>query len=242
MAEAPQPAQRATDWLRHTYGGLVEPATPQPVHETEYAWMLACRTVPQPGYPRTPMLAASLVVPKDGTAPFHPAPADPLADLTPPASLSEAVARVQGQPRRINARGCTVALHTAISGAPSTPLPWHPSDEAPGWVARLTRRYFADFAHTPADTWDDVINAISEPGPDTRGVIWVRREIGGQEATGNLLYAHNNMGRVVFLDSLTSSLGRLDTSHVRGLTLLRAVPAPAPPLPPIRPAGARLGS
>ncbi|MFJ9741027.1 toxin glutamine deamidase domain-containing protein [Streptomyces sp. NPDC101166] len=229
MAELPDPTQRATDWLRLVYGGLVEPATAHPVHETATAWLLPCRTVPQPGYPRTPMLAASIVVPKDGTAPFHPAPADPLADMAPPASSTEAAARVQGQPRRINARGCTVAVHSLISGAPSTPLPWRPSDEAPGWVARLMRRYFAGFTHTPADTWDDVVKAMSEFGPDTRGVIWLRREIGGHEATGNLLYAHNNMGRVVFLDGLTSSLARLDTSHIRELTLLRSAPvAPSP--------------
>ena len=46
------------------------------------------------------------------------------------------------------------------------------------------RRYFADFAQTAADSWDDVIKAVSEPCPGTRGVIWLRRKLGGHEATG----------------------------------------------------------
>ncbi|MDX3639371.1 toxin glutamine deamidase domain-containing protein [Streptomyces sp. MB09-02B] len=224
MAELPGPERRAADWLAATYGGLVEPTAPHPVHETDTAWVLACRTVPQSGYPRTPMLAASVAVPKDGGSPFHPAPSDPLADLLAAASPQETAARVSGQPRRINARGCTVTLHAAIDGARSVPLPWRPADEAPGWVARLKRRYFPEFTRVPVGGWDDVVKAVTEPGPDTRGVVWVRREIGGHEATGNLLYAHNNGGQVVLLDGLTSSLARLDTDLVRELVLLRALP------------------
>ncbi|MEV5507616.1 YrhB domain-containing protein [Streptomyces orinoci] len=217
------PQQQAAAWLHSTYGGLVEPATAQPVYETATAWLFACRPLPQPGYPATPMLAASVVVPKGGGSPFHPAPSAPLADLE-PVPPQEAAARAQGQDRRINARGCLVALHSAIGGAPSVPLPWRPSDEAPGWWKRLHRRYFPEFGQVPAGDWDDVIKAVAEPGPDTRGVVWVRREIGGQEATGNLLYAHNNKGQVVLLDGLTSSLARLDASGVRELVLLRALP------------------
>lgn len=217
------PEQRVSAWLRTTYGPLVELSTPQPVHETAAAWLMACRTVPQPGYPSTPMLAASVVVPKDGGSPFHPAPSVPLADLE-PVPRQEAVARVEGQARRINARGCVVALHSAISGSPSAPLPWRPSDEAPGWWARLQRRYFPEFQRVSVGDWDDVIKAVSESGPGTRGLVWVRRELGGHEMTGNLLYAHNNKGQVVLLDGLTSSLARLDTSLVGELVLLRALP------------------
>lgn len=223
-AHMPNPARQAVTWLMSTYGGLVELAAPHPVHETETAWMLACRIVPQPRYPRTPMLAASVVVPKSGGSPFHPAPGDPLGDLGPAASPKEAVLRVAGQSRRINARGCVVSLHSVVSGARSVPLPWRPSDEAPGWVARLKHRYFPAFTRIPVDGWDDVVRALAEPGPETRGVVWVRREIGGHESTGNLLYAHNNNGRVVLLDGLTSSLAQLDTSLVRELVLLRALP------------------
>jgi hypothetical protein len=88
----------------------------------------------------------------------------------------------------------------------------------------MTRRYFPEFQRIEAGDWDDVVKAVTEPGPDTRGVVWVRREIGGHEATGNLLYAHNNKGQVVLLDGLTSSLARLDTAMVRELVLVRALP------------------
>ncbi|WP_189325319.1 YrhB domain-containing protein [Streptomyces flaveus] len=186
----------------------------------------------QPGYPATPMLAASVVVPKDGSSPFHPSASDPLADLE-PADPHKAASRVANQARRINARGCLVAVNSAIDHAPSVPLPWQPSDEAPGWWARLTQRYFPSFQHVAVSDWDSVIRAMAEPGPDTRGVVWVRRELGGAEATGNLLYAHNNKGQVVFLDGVTSSLARLDTNLVRELIFMRS--SPEAHLPPRQP-------
>ncbi|MEU2057010.1 YrhB domain-containing protein [Streptomyces bungoensis] len=218
------PDQRASAWLDVTYGGLVELASAQPVHETASSWLMACQTLPQPGYPHTPMLASSIVVPKDGGSPFHPTPSTPLADME-PAPPQEAVARTEGQARRINARGCVIAVHSAINGCPAVALPWQPADEAPGWWARMARRYFPGFAKVAVGDWEDVIKAVAEPGPDTRGLVWVRREIGGHEATGNLLYAHNHKGQVVFLDGLTSSLARLDMAPLlRELVLLRALP------------------
>ncbi|MFJ1734976.1 YrhB domain-containing protein [Streptomyces sp. NPDC088254] len=223
------PHDRAAAWLNATYRGLVELSAPRPVHESYTAWVFSCRTLAQPGYPATPMLAASVVVPKDGSSPFHPSTSNPLADLE-PADPQEAVGRVAHQARRINARGCLVAVHSAIERAPSVPLPWQPSDEAPGWWERLTRRYFPAFRQVAVSDWDSVIRAVAEPGPHTRGVVWVRRELGGAEATGNLLYAHNNNGQVVLVDGVTSSLARLDTDIVRELVLLRSSPeAHTPP-------------
>ncbi|MGY0017862.1 YrhB domain-containing protein [Streptomyces sp. YJ-C3] len=124
----------------------------------------------------------------------------------------------------MNARGCLVTLHTMIDRSPSTPRPWQPSDEAPGWWARLHQRYFPDFEPVSVSNWDDVVKAVTETGPDTRSAVWVRREAGGHEVTGNLLYAHNNKGYVVFLDPLTSSLAQLDTTNVREMVLVRALP------------------
>ncbi|MFI7387462.1 toxin glutamine deamidase domain-containing protein [Streptomyces sp. NPDC049813] len=222
-AGARGPAQRAYDWLGEVYGGLVELAAPRPVAETDSAWMMACRAVTQPGFPRTPMLAASVVVPKIGGYPHHPASADPLTDLlsVPP---EEAALRVTDQSHRINGRGRVVATHTALGGHPSVAVPWQPAHEAPGWWARLNRRYFPHFEHVPVGDWDQVVRAVGEPGPGTRSVVWVRRAIGGYEATGQLIYAHNDRGRVVFLDGPTGSLARLDTQWVREVTLLRALP------------------
>ncbi|MFI0238162.1 toxin glutamine deamidase domain-containing protein [Streptomyces sp. NPDC016845] len=217
------PAQRTTEWLGEVYGGLVELAAPRPVAETDTAWMMACRTIAQPRFPRTPMLAASVVVPKIGGYPHHPASYDPLADLL-PVPPQEAALRVTGQSRRINARGCVAATHSAIDGHPSVAVPWQPAHEAPGWWARLHRRYFPHFDHVPVRDWDEVVRAVQEPGPDTRGVVWIRRAIGGHDVTGNLVYARNDRGRVVFLDGLTGSLARLDTQWVRELILIRALP------------------
>ncbi|MET9493553.1 toxin glutamine deamidase domain-containing protein [Streptomyces sp. NPDC006552] len=217
------PAQRATAWLGEVYGGLAELAAPRPVAETETAWLMACRTVAQPGFPRTPMLAASVVVPRIGGYPHHPASSDPLADLraVPP---TESALRVTEQSRRINARGGVAALHSMIEGRPSVAVPWQPAHEAPGWWARLHRRYFPRFAHVPVRDWDDVVRAQRDPGPGTRGVLWIRRAIGGHDVTGHLLYAHNDRGHVVFLDGLTGSLARLDTEWVREVVLIRALP------------------
>jgi hypothetical protein len=223
MTVAADPAQRATAWLGELYGGLVELAVPHPVYETNTAWLMACRTLRQPGFPRTPMLAASVVVPKIGGHPFHPASNAPLSDLE-PVPPEAAARRVTGQNRRINARGGVTAVHTMIEGNASVALPWNPSHEAPGWWSRLNRRYFPRFEHVPVDDWTAIVRAVREPGPGTCGVVWVRREIGGQEATGNLIHVHNYRGQAVFLDGVTAALARLDTESVRELVLVRELP------------------
>ncbi|MER7716786.1 toxin glutamine deamidase domain-containing protein [Streptomyces flaveolus] len=216
-----RPVQLAADWLHWTYNGLVELAAPDVVHETSAAWLLSCRSVAQPGFPRTPMLAASIVVPKYGGLPYHPAPGDPLADLK-SAPMWEYADRLASQPHRLNIRGRVTALHNRIDRITVTPLPWAPGHEAPGWWSRLARRYFPGFVETAVDDWDDVIRTVADAGLDSRGLIWVRREMGGQEITGHLLYAHNNDGRVVFLDAMTASLAKLETEGVRSLRLLRS--------------------
>ncbi|MFE0424410.1 toxin glutamine deamidase domain-containing protein [Streptomyces sp. NPDC058953] len=217
------PARRATAWLEGTYGGLVELAAPRPVCETDTAWLMACRTLAQPGFPRTPMLASSVVVPKIGGHPFHPAPNDPFADLqpVPPPAAAE---RITGQSRRINARGCVAAVHTVIDGFPSRPGPWRTGPPAPGWWTRLRRRHFPGFEQLAVDGWHDVVRAVEEPGPDTRGLVWVRRAMGGHEISGHLIYVQNLRGRAVFLDALTASLARLDTHWVRDVVLVRRLP------------------
>lgn len=125
-----------------------------------------------------------------------------------------------------------MTVHSAIDGAQSTPLPWQPSDEAPGWWARLTRRYFPAFEQVAVSDWDSVIRAVAEPGPDTRGLVWVRRELGGAEATGNLLYAHNHKGQVVFLDAQVGVWRSSTRPTLRDLVLMRAVPRAQPPRRP----------
>lgn len=218
-----RPVRLATDWLQQTYKGLVELSGPDVVHETPTAWLLGCRSVAQPGFPRTPMLAASIVVPRYNGLPYHPAPSAPPADLEPAPSWKLAD-RLVSQPRRLNVRGRVVALHHRIDGTAVTPLPWEPGHEAPGWWSRLARRYFPEFEPTAVDDWDDIIRAVCTTGPDSRGLVWVRRELGGREITGHLVYVHNNNGHVVFLDPMTASSAKLETTGVRELRLLRSLP------------------
>jgi hypothetical protein len=103
-------------------------------------------------------------------------------------------------------------------------LPWRPEHESAGWWGEFIQRYFPTAEVGPCADWDTVIRAVSEPGPDTRGVVWLRRELNGAEATGHLLYAHNNKGQVVLLDPQAQRLARLETANVRELVLARVAP------------------
>ncbi|QHC30895.1 hypothetical protein [Streptomyces sp. HF10] len=115
---ADDPWVRGAAWLRDVYGGLVEPAVPpnrEPVYETGAAWPPACRAVPQPGFPEEPMLAASVVVPKDGGTPFHLSPGDPLADLEAPGTAARRADGGAGHGRRVRRRGPYDRSRTGLS-------------------------------------------------------------------------------------------------------------------------------
>ncbi|WP_420706697.1 hypothetical protein [Streptomyces sp. Amel2xE9] len=128
--------------MQTTYRGLVEPAMAQPVHETATSWLTACRSVPQPGYPHTPMLASSLVVPKDHTAPFGLPNSDPwnwLArwdDGEMPARpifrrlRCPATPRGSGRRRRNSARSCPSRT------TPTGRRPWRRSPNCPSAPGR----------------------------------------------------------------------------------------------------------
>ncbi|NSC25593.1 hypothetical protein FM076_32355 [Streptomyces albus subsp. chlorinus] len=225
----------ALDWLSATYGGLVELRTDEPVAEDEASRLFACRAVPQPGYPGRPMLAASVVVPKDGGSPFHPASHDLWGDLAEFARTREP-RPAEEQARRLNARGCVVAVECGLAGTPALPLPWSPAHEAPGWWDLLLRRYFPGADRSTCGDWDEVIRATQESGPGTRGVVWIRRQAAGVEVSGHLVHVHNNDGKVVFLDGMTGGLAQLETAGVRFLKYARRQPAPdTPPAPPVPP-------
>lgn len=211
---------QAVNWLGSTYRGQVELAVPQPVAQSPEAFLYSCQALPQPGYRPMPMLSASLVVPLNGTEPFHPATDRPWADL---ASLAQdpRPRTLDVQAQRLNARGCVVAMDCMIDGGRASALPWRPVHEAPGWWSRLLKRHFNEAEVAACASWDELIQAVKENGPDTRGVVWIRREVNGSEATGHLLYAHNNQGNVVILDPLASGLAQLELEHIRKLTLAR---------------------
>ncbi len=238
------PRRRASAWLRSTYGALVELTRDEPVAEDVGTWLFACRSVKQPGYPATPMLAASVAVPKDGAAPFHPAAHDLWGDLA-EFGRTRTPRPADEQARRLNSRGCVVAVGGGLAGTPAMPLPWTPAHEAPGWWDLLLRRYFAGAEQLTCRDWDEVIRATRETGPGTRGVVWIRREADGVEVSGHLVHVHQdrNGGQVVFLDGMTGGLAQLETRGLLSLTYARLrpgdeAPHPSPPTPPWRRAAA----
>lgn len=216
------PAQQAADWLQHTYQGRIELTSPEPIAEYGQSWLFGCRNTPDPRAATVdaapPMLNCTVAVPKNGTTPFHPATHDPHGDLT--AFDAEPHSRgLQDQARQINARGCVLAISSMVDGTPATSLPWQPRDEQPGWWQTLLSRYFPTATMTSCRTWDEAIHAIQNHGPGSRAVVWVRREINGQEATGTLLFADSRGENVAFLDGQTGGLAQLQTQGIRTLTV-----------------------
>lgn len=234
MTGVTDPAERAASWLRETYGGMVELSTSAPVVESPRAWVFGCAPVAEPGQPRAVMLTSSVAVPRDDAPPFHLATNDPWGDL---AALEQdpAPRTLDIQSRRTNARGCVVAVDAGVDGARASALPWQPSDEAPGWWERLVDQYFPSAEVSPCADWNEVIASVRRAGPDTRGVVWVRREAGGIEATGHLVYAYNKDGQVALLDGQSGGLARTETDGIRQLVLARFRRAPQS-FEPLRPA------
>lgn len=211
------PVYAASIWLGHTYGGLAELASPEPVVESPTALVFPCRLVADRP---TPMLTSTVAVPHNGSSPFHLATDDPFGDLA--AHAGEHAPRTwQQQAFRTNARGCVVAADAAVDGFAAAALPWRPEHEMPGWWDRMIHTHFPTAEVAACGSWDEAIRAVMETGPDTRAVIWVRRELRGQEFTGHLLYAHNNDGHVVILDAQLGGLAELEVTHLRGLVLAR---------------------
>ncbi|MEO3847291.1 YrhB domain-containing protein [Streptomyces sp. B8F3] len=189
-----------------------------PVAETPETWLFACRASAAAGEGRNVMLNATLAVPKNASNPFHPATDDPRSDVE-AFDADPAPREAAAQARRINARGCVLAAHAALGGAQASPLPWKPEDEIPGWWERLVRQFSPDAAVSSCEDWDEVVAEVAVHGPGSRGLVWVRREIGGKEASGHLLYAHDNDGQVAILDPSVGQLGRMELQGVRKLTV-----------------------
>src|SRR5205085_1321932 len=82
------------------------------------------------------------------------------------------------------------------------------------WWPALLARYFPGATEHRCAAWDDVIRIVSDGGPDTRAVIWVRRAFDDVEFTGHLVYAHNNDGQVVILDGQSGALATLEAEYV----------------------------
>ena len=212
-----QARDTADQWLDRVYAGTVK-SSKHPLLETPRVAVFGCRFRES----REPLLAAAIAVPTSGEAPY-PLPNDrPFDDL----GLNEDAAgwRAPAEAdwtRRVNARNCVIALDAAVDHAPASALPWRPTDEQPGWWDRLRAGHFPKAEVATCATWPEVVEAVRAGGPDTRGVIWVRRELAGVDVTGHLLYAHNNNGEVAVLDAMRGALADLETVAVGSLLVAR---------------------
>ncbi|WP_110945658.1 YrhB domain-containing protein [Streptomyces avicenniae] len=230
------PRQVATRWLERTYGGRVALRRPDPVLETPETWLFSCTATDAAGAGDEALLTVSLAVPRNGSIPFHPATDDPWADVAAfDAAPTPRLPRAQAG--RLNSRGCVLAMHAALGGAKATPLPWRPEHERAGWWERLVDQFAPETEVAPCRDWDEVVAVVASYGPDARGLVWMRRELGGEESSGHLLYAHHTDGRVALVDPMAGRLGRAEVEGVRRLTLAVApspdeVPGPAFAAPP----------
>lgn len=209
-------ASRAAKWLDHTYGGLVTLTDDQPLLDGERTRLFGCDYA---GGSSEPLLAATIAVPKDGGEPFPVANADPLDEelnATPPGASDP-----QPWRWRVNARGCLVSTDAAVDHRPVSALPWAPLDEAPGWWGRMLTAHFPGAEVFTCSTWADVSSMLLEGGPGTRSAVWLRRQLGGAELTGHLLYAFHDEQRAVFLDGQRGSLARLNDDEVGQLVVAR---------------------
>ncbi|WP_233359789.1 YrhB domain-containing protein [Streptomyces sp. GMY02] len=189
------PDQLALAWLQTTYRGLVEPAMAQPVHETATSWLMACRTVPQPGYPHTPMLASSLVVPKDHTAPFGLPNSDPWNWF----------ARWDG------------GEMPGTADLPSPPPPGHAA-----WFGPTLAELGQVLSVSDHPDWAAAMEAISELPVGTRALLWVRRTDGrGREAVGLLVNALRLETGTVVVDGSSGSPVSFDPTGVHLLHVIR---------------------
>lgn len=209
-------AETAEHWLNEIYRGHVVLASPKPVHQTDTTAVYACSYPPGLGSSsKDSVLTGAVAVPHGGSDPYHLATDDPWGDLAATES-DPTLAAPARRVRRTNARGAVVVTHAGVNRARATARPWKPSDELAGWWSRLLR-WFPSADTAVVGTWDEVIVEARRRGPDTRGVIWIRRIHGGAEITGHLIYLHNDGGNVVFLDGQRGSLARLETEGIHQL-------------------------
>ncbi|MDF3292038.1 toxin glutamine deamidase domain-containing protein [Streptomyces silvisoli] len=172
------------------------------------------------------MLASSIAVPKNGNLPFLLATDNPWDDL---ADYDQAPQPrpFPAQAHRINARSQAITYDAALNGYRASSLPWKPADEAPGWWDRLIRRYFPGSEVSTCPSWDSVVSAVRDGGPQARGVVWIRRQFRGFETTGHLVNVHIDNGQAVFLGGQTGPLEQLEQHGIKQLTLARFYGAPS---------------
>ncbi|ACU40260.1 hypothetical protein KCV87_23680 [Actinosynnema pretiosum subsp. pretiosum] len=223
MTQARSTAER---WLDHVYGGAVEPSGDALLVTPAYT-VFGCRYTGSD----EPMLAAALAVPGDGGQPFPLPNDDPFSvlDLVDGQPVARALTDPADWVWRLNARGSVVAVDALVDRRPASVVPWRPEHELPGWWDRLRAWHFPHAEVSAVPDWEAAVAALRDGGEDTRGVVWVRRELAGTEVTGHLLYAHHGPDGVVVLDGMRGGPADLEVVAVKELVLAR-FHRPRPPV------------
>ncbi|WP_246869040.1 toxin glutamine deamidase domain-containing protein [Saccharopolyspora sp. ASAGF58] len=114
-----------------------------------------------------------------------------------------------------------IATDAAVNCRLASALPWDPAGETPGWWDRMLATYFPDAEVVTCATWADASSTIVDGGVGTRAVVWLRRQFGGRELAGHLLYADYVDDAVVFLDGLRGTVAEQNDAEVAELVVAR---------------------
>lgn len=173
--DLPAAIDKANQWLESTYAGSVVLVDPDDADETGRGWLFAATTrrFQQTGDWRDQMLDAALVVPKAAGA----APFG-LPNPDPWAWLDQ-----------------------WDEGDPELPAP--PDAGPAAWFVPTMRELGPVMSASEHRNWAAALEEIIGFPPNSRALVWVRRQDGrGRETVGNLLLAANDPGGVRLADSM----------------------------------------
>lgn len=234
------PIRSAAAWLDQVYGGRVAVLDAAPIAEGRDSWLVRCGHVDPAAQP---MLAGTVVVPKDGRAPFPAANAAPIDEAL---NLEPAAPVPPGEERwrwRVNARNCVVTAEAVLRGASASALPWRPEDERADWWGQLLAVHFPGATSTTYRSWSDALSAVAAAGPEARAVIWLRRRFRGVEVAGHLLLATPWDDGLLVLDPQRGVPADLRDDEVHELAVATFHPTSTEPVEvPWRTAAVDLGS
>ncbi|MEZ7004557.1 YrhB family protein [Streptomyces sp. AD55] len=193
----PSAAEKAQRWLRGTYHGQAELHAPTARDETARGWVFSCNTTVflRGGRWQDAMLDATVVVPKDGSAPFGLPHSDPWAWLA-----------------RWDAG--------AAPGTGELPVPPAPGPAA--WFEPTLAQLGPALSVSEHQDWDGALEAARALPVAARALVWARRTDGrGREAVGRLMTALRLEAGVMVLDGSSEEPVTFDPAGVHRLHVIR---------------------
>ncbi|GGV74442.1 YrhB family protein [Streptomyces thermoviolaceus] len=189
--------QKAQLWLDAFYRGQVVLGRPTAHDETRRGWVFSCnsRRFLGGGAWQDAMLDATVVVPKDDTAPFGLPNSDPWAWFH----------------RWDNGENF---------GTPTMPPP--PAPGHPSWFEPTLAQLGPVLSVSEHADWPTTMNAVSVLPIGARALVWIRRTDGrGREAVGLLVNAVRLQDRVVVIDGSSDKPFAFDPTSVHRLHVIR---------------------